>query len=197
MSEKEIFNWNWWKKRLLMPEVILFIIVLCLAFYLYWKYDRHVIRLNNDIDYDSLFLQPLRPIHGGALTQKRPKRINKTENKCRVIFEKIFSRPFPSIRPEWLKNPTTGKNLELDGYCEELQLAFEYDGVQHARFDKHFHKSGTDFVYQVAKDDYKTKKCKIEGIDLIRIPHYISPISLEDYIRREIKRIPRLEKFAL
>jgi len=59
------------------------------------------------------------------------KDVYKDEKECRVIFEKITGCKFPSKRPNFLKNPKTGFNLELDGYCEELKLAFEYDGEQH------------------------------------------------------------------
>jgi hypothetical protein len=194
-------NWLWWKKRLLTPEVIIFVIVFVLAVYLYFKYDRHAIRIYHDeIDYEQLFLPlrnsipTIRVPHGGK-RHKHPKQ-NKSENKCRYIFEKIFNRKFPSIRPDFLKNPTTGHNLELDGYCESLKLAFEYDGEQHARYNTHFHKNTKDFVYQVAKDDFKTKKCETLGITLIRIPHYIHPSSLEDYIKREIGKISKFKSYV-
>lgn len=179
-----------WKKYLSL-EIIVFVVVLFVAVYFYFKYDRQTIKIHNDIDYSILFKpiyttgsQPPRKV------QKR-KRENKSENLCRKIFEDIFGKGFPSIRPDFLKNPTTGHNLELDGYCESLKLGFEYDGVQHAKFEKHFHKSTKDFVYQVAKDDFKTQKCKMLGIDLIRIPHYIHPNELKDYILRVLRKIPR------
>lgn len=175
-----------WKKYLSL-EVIIFVGVLMLSLYFYFKYDRHTIKIHNDIDYSILF-KPINVVH--KRPQKRKKE-NKTEGVCRNIFENIFHKKFPSVRPDFLKNPTTGHNLELDGYCEQLKLAFEYDGVQHARFEKHFHKSSKDFVYQVAKDDFKTQKCKTVGIDLIRIPHYIHPDQLKDYILRSLRKIPR------
>ncbi len=49
----------------------------------------------------------------------------KTENKCRIILEDIFDKPFPKNRK------ALNCRLELDGYCEELKLAFEYNGIQH------------------------------------------------------------------
>src|SRR5690606_5877566 len=53
------------------------------------------------------------------------------EKLCREVFEEWFGEPFIKIRPEWLVNPKTNYKLELDGYCEKLNIAFEYNGIQH------------------------------------------------------------------
>ena len=71
---------------------------------------------------------------------RRPRRKNKHEERCREIFQDIYAEHFKSVRPNWLKNPVTKKNLELDGYCSRIRtplghgLAFEYDGAQHSRY---------------------------------------------------------------
>jgi len=39
-----------------------------------------------------------------------------------------------NIRPDWLKNPGTGRNLELDIYYPELNLAFEFGGKTHLQY---------------------------------------------------------------
>jgi len=51
------------------------------------------------------------------------------------LFECAFCRQFIEVRPKILKG------LKLDGYCEELKMAFEYDGDQHFKFLNWFHKS--------------------------------------------------------
>lgn len=187
---------NKYFKKFFTLEVIVFVFVLALAIYFYFKYDRNTIRIYHDeIDYESLFL----PLKGANTLPKRKRKKEdmwKSEGQCRKIFEKIFGRKFPSVRPDFLKNPTTGYNLELDGYCESLKLAFEYDGEQHAKFNKRFHKNSNDFIYQVAKDDFKTKKCQTLGITLLRIPHYIHPSSLEDYIKRELRKIEKFSRYV-
>lgn len=106
------------------------------------------------------------------------------EDICREIFEELLNEEFPSCRPDWLKNPNTNRNLELDGYCEKLKLAFEYDGEQHFVYPNSFHKSKKEFVDQRKRDDLKERICKIKRIYLIRIPWYVK--DLEQYIRDEL-----------
>ncbi len=184
-------NWKTIKNKCLNLEFIGFVIIVLLCIYFYIKYDKNKSYVDYSIDYSPLF---------DVLVQEKPKKkhkrskpVWKTEERCREIFEKIFKRKFPSIRPNFLKNPVTGQNLELDGYCVSLKLAFEYDGTQHSEYNSHFHKGGPqEFIYQVTKDDYKTKKCKFEGIDLVRIPHFVHPEELENYIIKQLRRINRL-----
>lgn len=37
-------------------------------------------------------------------------------------------------------NGQTGFLLELDGFCDTLKLAFEFGGIQHYEYPKHFTK---------------------------------------------------------
>lgn len=124
----------------------------------------------------------------------KKKRFNKSEEKCREIFENIYKVKFNSIRPDFLKNPTTGKNLELDGYASNIAtylgegLAFEYDGIQHSKHTGAFHRGKSDFKYQCAKDRWKDMRCKELGIMLIRIPHFVAYHDLETYIIEKLKK---------
>jgi len=94
---------------------------------------------------------------------------SKGEKICRIIFENIFNYKFPKIRPEWLRNPKTNYPLELDGYCEELNLAFEYNGSQHYEKNPLFK---SDLKYQIEKDKFKIKKCKERNIELVIIKQF-------------------------
>lgn len=127
--------------------------------------------------------------------QKKRRKKNKHEERCREIFEKIFDEKFKSVRPDWLKNPATGKNLELDGYCSHIQtkigkgLAFEYDGAQHSKYNRHFHGNNPKkFIYQVKRDSWKDLRCEEEKVLLIRIPHLVAFQDLERYIKGKLKK---------
>lgn len=112
----------------------------------------------------------------------------KMEEKCRQIIQKIYGKPFSSIRPDFLKSPLTNKNLELDCYNPELRIALEYNGQQHYTFVQRFHKSKRDFYAQVHRDDWKRKKCQEMGIRLVEIPYWVPEGDLERYIVEELKK---------
>lgn len=94
------------------------------------------------------------------------------EQRTRQIFEIFFKLPFPTTRPTWNINPWTGKLLELDGYCKEFNIAFEYDG-EHHNGNKRYQASMSpkkDLTYQKFKDHQKKKNCQANGILLVNIP---------------------------
>jgi hypothetical protein len=86
-----------------------------------------------------------------------------TESLVREAMEDFFGHKFPNTRPDFLKNPDTGYNLELDGYCEELQIAFEYNGLQHYEEIPFYKKS---FKTAQGNDKIKARKCKEKGVVL-------------------------------
>lgn len=83
------------------------------------------------------------------------------ERICRLIFETIFNKTFLKVRPNWLVNPISNRNLELDGYCEELGIAFEYNGDQHY--------TDSTFYPRSKYDDFKIQKCYDHNIKLFLI----------------------------
>lgn len=114
-------------------------------------------------------------------------KISKYENICKNVLENIYNKSFIKVRPDFLRNPSTGENLELDCYNEELKLALEYNGKQHYFFTPEYHKSYSDLYYQKCRDDYKKIACKNNGIKLIVITNSIN----EDISVNIIKRLPR------
>lgn len=88
------------------------------------------------------------------------------QERVRLIFETEFQNLFFKVRPNWLKNPATGSNLELDGYCDELKLAFEYQGRQHA---SNYTQFAGDLENQFVRDKIKRDLCKENGVHLIEI----------------------------
>src|SRR5579872_1960468 len=101
---------------------------------------------------------------------------------CRKVLEKFYEKPFPKCRPDFLVNPETGYNLELDGYNEELKIAFEYNGIQHYEYPNGFHKTEEEFFDQTRRDGFKKEICKEMGIHLISIPYFIKYEKIMDYI---------------
>jgi hypothetical protein len=116
----------------------------------------------------------------------RKPQLKKHETRSRLVFENIFQVPFKSVRPPFLKY-IHGKNLELDGYNADLNIAFEYQGIQHRQFTPLFHKTYSDFQKQLARDEWKHQKCKERGIRLLCIPDTIKFDDVEDYIRAWVK----------
>lgn len=49
-------------------------------------------------------------------------------------FKKIYPDTVYNLRPDWLKNPSTGNNFELDIYIPSLRIAVEFDGSVPSHF---------------------------------------------------------------
>jgi len=101
---------------------------------------------------------------------------------CETL-ESIYGMPFPTVRPNFLKNPDTKRNLELDCYNEDLKLAAEYNGEQHYKFPNRFHKTQREFMSQVRRDRLKIEMCELQGIHLISIPWSIGHSLIPDFIK--------------
>lgn len=97
---------------------------------------------------------------------------HKTEVRCREILKKVFNRHFESVRPDFLKNPRTNRNLELDMYNHYLRFAVEYNGEQHYHFPNHYHKDKREYEKQIERDLVKKRLCLENGIDLLCVPYY-------------------------
>lgn len=116
---------------------------------------------------------------------------NVNEQRCRLILEKLFNDSFPSCRPKFLKNPKTGKPLELDCYNANLSIALEYNGKQHYVYPNYFHKSEEEFIKQQERDVFKYARCKELNIDLIIIDYKMKPDDFEAEILRQLKLFKR------
>jgi hypothetical protein len=143
-------------------------------------------RFGNDFD-DIRWENEITSRNTGSETPKLSSPRNSIEShgerECRRVFEHIFGRPFPNVRPDFMRNPLTGRNLELDGYNAELSLAFERNGAQHVN------SKGQDdetYLKQVRRDIIKHTLADIVRVHLITIPHSVAIRDIEDYVRIRI-----------
>jgi hypothetical protein len=115
------------------------------------------------------------------------------EQECRAFLEETFRVPFPTVRPDFLKRPTTKRNLEIDCYNDELKLGLEYMGPQHRVYLPLHHKFDIQNFYdQVERDEWKVQKCKELGIDLIVVPDTVQRTELRSFLHNELRRLGRL-----
>lgn len=137
----------------------------------------------------------------GDAKERQKKRVY--EERCRQILEKLFNKRFIKTRPAWLRNEKrdsktgtgTNKKLELDGYCEDLNLAFEYNGRQHRVYPNTWHETKKEFDDQQKRDRLKKVRCEEEGIILVVIPDAeIVPYNqLYEFITEELERLGVVE----
>ncbi len=87
--------------------------------------------------------------------QYTPRRINESigEYTCRNTLEYIFQKKFVNARPDFMRNPKTGRNLELDCFNSELRIAVEYNGRHHTE-------------QPTQKLAYETAKREMDKIDM-------------------------------
>lgn len=108
---------------------------------------------------------------------------NLSEEKCRYILQSLtghFFKKTQTVLPE---------RLELDGYCEELNCAFEYNGKQHYKPISIFHRCHSiDKVKE--RDALKVSYCSSLGISIIVIPYFENTGDevLVQFIRKELDR---------
>jgi hypothetical protein len=100
---------------------------------------------------------------------------------CKKIIEHLTGEPFIKKRHEWLRNDR-GNMMELDGYCEELKLAFECNGEQHYMFIPAWHGTEANLNQRQADDKRKEELCNDQKITLLTIK-YDKPLDeLQEYV---------------
>jgi len=101
------------------------------------------------------------------------------ERICRECFEQLFGREFPKSYPKWLVN-RGGNQMELDGYCRSLRLAFEHQGQQHFTRISFFQKTEEKFRKRQTDDVLKKRLCKEHGVTLIEIPELSTMLPIDE-----------------
>lgn len=115
-----------------------------------------------------------------------------SERICNIAFEKITGGAFIKGRPNWLRSPNDTQ-MEFDGWCEELGIAWEHHGLQHYQDITAF-KSKMPLSQRMAYDETKRTLARQHGITLIEIPQLTRLLSIEDlssYIVNLLRRSGR------
>lgn len=162
------------------------ILVLCVAFILVYA----LCRIGKKGSYSTTYHYA----PGEQPKRRGPPKESKGEAECRRVLQGLFKKPFPSMRPDFLRNPVTGGeyNLELDCYNAELSLAVEYSGVQHYKYVPYFHKNKEAFLNQKYRDDMKRRICKEYGVNLIEVPYTVKVEEIRPYLIRQLKTMKYL-----
>lgn len=140
--------------------------------------------------------RPKLPIFNGSLdtpkfqapAEPKKKKCSKGEAIVRQTLEEHYRKPFPNIRPEFLRNPETNRKLELDCFNSELKLAAEYNGSQHYIWPNYTGQSYEQHIRQRRRDRYKLEVCDKIGIHLIIIPYTVKHNFIPNYV---IQRLPQ------
>ena len=162
-------------------------IALIILFSIYRKYKGEKGSWSTKYFYDSKTSSSL--VDKNDFKTNRVRTDSKGEIECRRVLEKIFNKPFNKARPNFLNNPVTGGNfnLELDCYNEELKIAVEMNGQQHYKYVPFFHKNYEAFLNQKYRDDMKRRMCKDENIILIEVPYTVKLENIERFIKDELR----------
>lgn len=100
-----------------------------------------------------------------------------TEPICRQIFEHLFGYSFHKTKSVLTSDKTGAlKALELDGYCAELNIAFEYQGHPSHWDHNHFSFTHTSKIDQLKKDTCKTLGITLIVIDKIKEKKFASDL---------------------
>ena len=149
----------------------------------------------NDI-YEHILWALFRPVGPRARPPRQRRQTlsgncsSKGEQVCKEFAEFYFQKSFEKTRPDFLKNPVTGENLELDLYNSELKLAVEYNGSQHYHYNSFMHKNSRDkFQNQQYRDLIKKDLCQKSEITLVVVPYTVPHDQIGTFLLEEFKRL--------
>ena len=180
-----IYILNFWKKwgfEIILGLCVLFILIL--GVYNHFIGKKGTFAKPGQLNlYKNLINNKSNYTYKPASPKDHPKE-SKGEMECRRVLQQLFNRPFPSTRPNFLRNPVTGGNfnLEIDCYNEELKLGIEYNGIQHYQYTPYFHKNQEHFMNQKYRDDLKRRLCRDNGIVLIEVPYNVKLADIKLFI---------------
>jgi len=113
--------------------------------------------------------------------------LSKSEQIFRETLERMLDAKFPRRKPIWLVNQT-GNRLELDGYNEELKIAFEYQGEQHYNANHYFNRKQGELNKRLTHDKIKFEECRKRDVMLLCPNYLLRPNDFEEFILENIKK---------
>lgn len=105
---------------------------------------------------------------------------------CEILEEYLGRRVENNIRPDFLRNPRTGRKLEYDVYDPLTKIAIEYNGP--------FHYNN---AVQQERDRIKMELSDKNKIHLIVVPYFVDQGIIDDRLRKEKLRnyiLPKLDE---
>ena len=132
-----------------------------------------------------------KPILNNDKPRRNPPGESKGELECRRVLQHLFKKQFNKDRPDFLRNPVTGGNfnLELDCFDADMKLAVEYNGIQHYKYVPFFHNNKEAFLNQKYRDQMKRQMCKENGVFLIEVPYVVKVENIKDFLVIELRKI--------
>lgn len=111
------------------------------------------------------------------------KQMSHGQMMCKKCLETWFKVPFESIRPNFLKNPETKQNLELDCFNPDFRVAAEYNGIQHYQFPNKYNRTKEEFLRGIQRDNFKREMCNANGVHLIIVPYKIKVADIPKFLK--------------
>lgn len=114
-------------------------------------------------------------------------KFHQNEIKLTKIVEELFGKNnvITEYHPVWAVSPKIVL-YEFDIHVKGTNLLIEYNGQQHYKFTKFFHKTRKRFEEQLLRDAYKALLAESKGFEL-EIFSYEEPI-IKDYVRKRLEQ---------
>lgn len=109
------------------------------------------------------------------------------EEICRIVLEKLFLKKFPKSSPIWLKENKELRSYELDGYSEELGIAFEHQGEHHFKEVGYNYKKTLNEIKR--RDKLKAQICKKNNVKLIYFTYKDDLIYIKDLVKKRCNEL--------
>ena len=114
------------------------------------------------------------------------------EEICRCILEELFHPyKFPTVSIftfEWLIGPNGGP-MHIDGYNTELNLGFEFNGIQHYEIDGFLNKTKIELEKKQKADSHKEELINTYGKRVITIPYTVKLKDRINFIIEECRKL--------